>query len=147
MAEEYGTSYTGGSSLSFPFYTKYINFVIRIPEWAWDTTMKIPIIRDDISRFVIHLTRRYGGKQSRQNLVSILDQRNIEARTAHCLFSPLFDKLKFTPLLKSKFKTVCFTETPLNQISRLCSPLPGRQSCRVCSLLHTRIQSGYRAPA
>ena len=89
--------------------------------------MPTPTIRDDISRFVIHLTRRHGGRQPRQNLVSILDQRIIEARTAHCLFSPLFGKLGFSPMLKSKFKTVCFTETPLNQISRLCSPLPGRQ--------------------
>jgi hypothetical protein len=89
--------------------------------------MTTPNVRDDISRFVIHLTRRQGGKSARQNLVSILDKRTIEARTAHCLFSPLFGNLGFSSLLKAQFKTVCFTETPLNQISRLCAPLPGRK--------------------
>jgi hypothetical protein len=89
--------------------------------------MESPDIRDDVSLFVVHLTRRHEDASPRQNLVSILNQRTIEARTAHCLFSPLFTRLQFTDVLKKKFKTVCFTETPLNQISRLCSPLPKRK--------------------
>ncbi len=89
--------------------------------------MKGPGDRDDISRFVVHLTRKYRNKTALQNLISILNNRHIEARNAHCLFSPLFSQLAFTDKLKSKFKTVCFTETPLNQIAPLCRKIPGRQ--------------------
>jgi hypothetical protein len=89
--------------------------------------MKGPKDRDDISNFVVHLTRRYGNDSARHNLVSILNDRTIEARHPHCLFSPLFSQLRFTDLLKSKFKTVCFTETPVNQITPLCRKIPGRQ--------------------
>lgn len=89
--------------------------------------MPSPDVRDDISRFVVHLTRRYEGASPRQNLISLLNQRTIEARTAHCLFSPLFGRLQFTDVLKNRFKTVCLTETPLSQISRLCSPLAGHK--------------------
>ena len=89
--------------------------------------MADPTDRDDISQFVVHLTRRYKGKSPRDNLVSILADRVIEARTAHCLFAPLFNSLQFTPLLKGRFKTVCLTETPLNQIDHLCAQIPGRK--------------------
>ncbi len=89
--------------------------------------MKGPADRDDISKFVVHLTRKLGNSSAIQNLISILDDRKIEARKAHCLFSPLFSQMKFTNVLKAKFKTVCFTETPLNQISPLCRKIPGRQ--------------------
>lgn len=89
--------------------------------------MKGPKDRDDVSSFVVHLTRRYGTDSALQSLVSILDDRTIEARNPHCLFSPLFSQLGFSALLKSKFKTVCFTETPLNQITPLCRKIPGRQ--------------------
>lgn len=89
--------------------------------------MADPADRDDISRFVVHLTRNYKGESPRNNLINILEDRVIEARTAHCLFSPLFKSLQFTKVLKGRFKTVCFTETPLNQIGRLCVLIPGRQ--------------------
>ena len=89
--------------------------------------MKGPSDRDDMSKFVVHLCRKHEGSTARQNLISILADRTIEARTAHCLFSPLFTKLQFTDVLQSAFKTVCFTETPLNQITPLCRKIPGRR--------------------
>ena len=89
--------------------------------------MKSPSERDDVSRFVVHLTRRYDETSAQKILISILNERKIEARNAHCLFSPLFSELGFSSLLKSKFKTVCFTETPLTQIASLCRTIPGRR--------------------
>ena len=89
--------------------------------------MKGPSDRDDISKFVVHLCRNCRGSTARQNLISILSAHLIEARSAHCLFSRLFPELQFSPKLQSAFKTVCFTEAPLNQISPLCRRIPGRR--------------------
>lgn len=83
--------------------------------------------REDISKFLIHLTRNSGGNSARDNLISILKEKEIEARNFHCLFSPKLKKLHFTELLKSKFKTVCFTETPLTQIKNLTKLIANRR--------------------
>ena len=81
--------------------------------------------RDDISKFVVHLTRHHDGVSARTNLVSILNEKVIEARNAHCLFK--YELGRFTNRLASRFNTVCFTETPLTQIRRLINPVPGRR--------------------
>lgn len=89
--------------------------------------MDDPRTRDDLSKFVVHLTRRYNGQSARANLLSILDDKVINARNAHCLFHPDIARLEFTPVLQRRFETVCFTETPLTQIGRLTAKIPGRR--------------------
>ncbi|MBX3318665.1 MAG: hypothetical protein KF890_02185 [Nitrospira sp.] len=77
----------------------------------------------------VNLTRDCEGEDTEgaeDNLLSILRDKNIKARNAHCLFSQQIKERDFSPLLKSKFNTVCFTETPLPQISSLLRDLPGR---------------------
>lgn len=81
--------------------------------------MTDPRIRPDISRFLVHLTRKSRGNEAEDNLLSILKNKTIEARNHHCLFSPKLNKMKLTPKLKNSFKTVCFTEAPLDQIDKL----------------------------
>lgn len=86
-----------------------------------------PRVREDISRFVVHLTRRYGDQSPKENLIAILRDRTIEARNAHCLFIHDLRRLHFSEVLQNRFKTVCFTEAPLTQIKRLCAPILGRK--------------------
>jgi hypothetical protein len=86
-----------------------------------------PNKRDDLSKFIVHLTRDYEKSSAEDNLINILNDKIIEARNYHCLFNYDIDKLKFSDILKKKFKTVCFTEIPLNQIQNIVVKIPGRQ--------------------
>jgi len=83
--------------------------------------------RDDFSRFLVHLTRDYGGESARMNLCSILRQKRIEARNAHCLFHGKIKSIGFSDVLKRQFNTVCLTEAPLNQLRFLTREIVGRQ--------------------
>lgn len=81
--------------------------------------------REDISRFVVHLTRDdrksfSNGSIARKNFLTILKEKRIVAYSSHCLHHK---KLPDKPF----FKTACFTETPLNHIRQLVGPIPGRQ--------------------
>jgi len=89
--------------------------------------MEIHRNREDLSRFLVHLTRDYDGTVARSNLVSILKEKTIYARNAHCLVLHKIKKMGFSGLLKSKFNTVCFTETPLTQIKQLVIEIEGRK--------------------
>jgi len=80
-----------------------------------------PRERSDFSRFLVHLTRNYQGQSDENNLINILKTKRIEARNYHCLFSPKLKNMTLTPLLQKNFKTVCFTETPLDQIHKMTS--------------------------
>jgi hypothetical protein len=80
-----------------------------------------PRKRSDFSRFLVHLTRKTKGVDAEDNLINILKDKKIEARNFHCLFGPKLKKMKLTDLLLKKFKTVCFTETPLDQIHKMVS--------------------------
>jgi hypothetical protein len=85
------------------------------------------VTRDDISRFVVHLTKDNGSFSASDNLVSILKAKTIEARTPHCLFkADIEGRLSFDEGLRKKFRTVCFTETPLSQIRHLAADMPDR---------------------
>lgn len=86
-----------------------------------------PSHREDLSRFLVHLTRDSDGVSARDHLVSILRSKTIEARNAHCLFMHQFENLGFSDVLTRRFNTVCFTETPLTQIHRLTGAIPGRR--------------------
>ena len=86
-----------------------------------------PRRRDDISKFLVHLTRDEDGIEAIDKLVNILKDKQIEARAPHCLFNFEFDKLKFNKELTNKFNSVCLTETPLNQIKYLTKNILGRK--------------------
>ncbi|WP_425802377.1 hypothetical protein ACHOLT_15345 [Desulfitobacterium sp. Sab5] len=75
-------------------------------------------IRDDISKFLVHLTRDTDdGMSAKENLQSILEDGYVYAYNHHCLFSPALDKVDEN--FQKKFRTVCFTETPLDKICHL----------------------------
>jgi hypothetical protein len=88
---------------------------------------EITALREDISRFVVHLTRdntSSGGNTASKNFRSILRDRQIRATTAHCLHRK---KLGNLPEASQKmFNVTCFTEAPLNQLHLLVSDIPGR---------------------
>jgi hypothetical protein len=89
--------------------------------------MKIDREREDISRFLVHLTRDYKKSSSRSNLLKILQDKTIYARNAHCLVMHKLKSMGFSPVLQRNFNTVCFTETPLTQIKQLVSKIEGRK--------------------
>jgi hypothetical protein len=86
--------------------------------------------REDLSRFIVHLTRDTredfeDGATARKNLLSILKDRRIKARTAHCLHRR---KLEQAPAaVRRVFQVTCFTEVPLNQIHLLTQPIARRR--------------------
>jgi hypothetical protein len=79
--------------------------------------------REDISRFLTHLTREYEGVEALDNLLNILQDKRIKARSRHCLFNHKIDKLGYGDEFEKYFYTVCLTETPLNQIRILTSDI------------------------
>lgn len=84
--------------------------------------------RDDISRFMVHLSRdsRYdrgivNGGTAENNLGRILEGKNIIALKAHCLHAQ-----HLPPQHLDKFQVTCFTETPLSQLGQLAQEIQGR---------------------
>jgi len=85
--------------------------------------------REDVSRFMVHLTRNNkrdhdDGGTARENLRSILSEQRIRAISSHCTFNRKVTKLP--EKTRRRFNTACFTETPLNQIHLLVQDIPGR---------------------
>ena len=80
--------------------------------------------REDLSRFLIHLTRDLKYSSARDNLIGILKDKKIEARNAHCLVMHKLEQKGFSIVLRRKFRTVCFTEAPLSQVSQLTHQIP-----------------------
>lgn len=70
--------------------------------------------RDDLSHSLVHLTREYAGISAKENLISILKSRQIEARNIDC-----YRKLDIPSIAHNEFKVLSFTETPFNQIDKL----------------------------
>ncbi len=89
--------------------------------------MPHPRMRDDISQFLVHLTRDYENRTAIDNLIHILGRQKIEARNPHCLVTHKLEQMGFNSFLRRKFNTVCLTETPLHQISKLLQDVPGRR--------------------
>ncbi|WP_316674778.1 abortive infection system antitoxin AbiGi family protein [uncultured Tolumonas sp.] len=75
--------------------------------------------RDDISKFVVHLTKDYTNLSAEDNLINILKSQTLEARNYHCLFNDQIRNSELEKDQKSIFKSVCFTETPLVNIKHL----------------------------
>lgn len=89
--------------------------------------MKIDRDREDISRFLVHLTRDYDNVVASNNLISILNNKAIFAKNAHCLVMHKLGQMNFSQKLQEEFYTVCFTETPLPQIKQLTKEIEGRR--------------------
>lgn len=86
--------------------------------------------REDISRFVVHLTRDdrktfTNGASPRANFLAIIKSREIYSIRPHCLFNVQVKKLPKE--VRDKFNVACLTETPLNQLHLLVGAIPGRQ--------------------
>jgi hypothetical protein len=90
--------------------------------------------REDVSRFVVHLTRddrgeRSDGASARGNLRNIVKVRTISALEPHCFFNRQIGQLPrpFRAKVRSKLSCVCLTEVPLNQLHLLTRPIPNRK--------------------
>lgn len=84
--------------------------------------------REDISRFVVHLTRAgtsdwpKGGATAYDNLTAILEQQCIKAFRPHCLHKKDIEKIDE---IYDAFKVFCFTEVPLDQIHLITQEIKG----------------------
>ena len=89
---------------------------------------KIIEMREDLSHFVVHLTRDdrkdNEGSTARRNFEEILSDKKIIAFNPHCIFNK---QLKEIPeKIRNEFDVSCFTEIPLHQIHLLIQPMKGR---------------------
>jgi hypothetical protein len=83
--------------------------------------------RDDISRFVVHLTRDdtfdfTDGGTAEDNFSAIIEDRRIGAYQPHCIHSN-----KIPVNLRKRYSVACFTEVPLTQIHLLTRKIPERK--------------------
>jgi hypothetical protein len=82
--------------------------------------------REDISRFVVHLTRDdtsdfENGDSAKENFNTIITERRIAAFRPHCLYAN-----RIPENLWKKYSVACFTEVPLTQLHMLTKDIPGR---------------------
>ena len=85
--------------------------------------------KKDYSPLLVHLTREgeINGVEmtARDRLNSILSDKALKAfNYKYCLFGPSLDSQSSS--LQDKFKVVCFTETPIDQIYVLLTEVIGR---------------------
>jgi hypothetical protein len=88
--------------------------------------------KQDYSPFLVHLTKDYElvweddtyTVPANDVLDRILSEKELIACNHFCLFSPNLKKQKTD--LQDKFRVVCFTETPIDQIHVLLTELGGR---------------------
>ena len=83
--------------------------------------------RNDLSRFVVHLTRddtgeRNGGETARQHFDGIAGERKIRARRPHCLH---MDRIRREHW--DSFAVCCFMEVPLSELHLMTRPIAGRR--------------------
>lgn len=79
--------------------------------------------RSDLSTFLVHLTRPSAGDEARDNLLSIVRTRTIEARRALGMAAHLEPHLRGTSVSQS---VVCFTETPVEHVWMMTEQIDGR---------------------
>jgi hypothetical protein len=79
----------------------------------------------DFSPLLAHLTRSAETFSAKEVLGQILNERVLRAFNHYCLFSPSLRESK-DPSLQEKFKVVCFTETPIDQVQVLLDEVRGR---------------------
>lgn len=92
--------------------------------------------REDISRFVVHLTRDElpgdkvldeitNARSARDRFISIFNDREIKASNAHCIHKDKLDAA--SDEVRAAFRVSCFTEVPLTQIHLLTQKIVGRR--------------------
>lgn len=81
----------------------------------------------DYSPFLVHLTKDTPVSSAREILDNfILNEKELKAYNHYCIFKEKVDSLDTTN--KNKFKVVCFTETPIDQIEVLLERVHGRNT-------------------
>jgi hypothetical protein len=103
-------------------------------EWYMDEELSTEEFLDkkrDYSPFLVHLTRDYTDEvvsiciPAKEVLEQILDEKTLRAvNYKYCYFGPNLESRSSS--LQNKFKVVCFTETPLDQIDVLLNKVSGR---------------------
>lgn len=81
--------------------------------------------RTDLSTFLVHLTRSGERSTGRENLLSILEAKTIQARSVFGMgrnYANDSDREAFA----ATQKVVCFTETPLEHVWMMCKEIEGR---------------------
>lgn len=81
--------------------------------------------KHDFSPFLVHLTRDNDEFCARDVLKTILDENTLRAYNHYCYFSKALNESQ-SAAIQNKFRVVCFTETPIDQIDVLLSPVVGR---------------------
>jgi hypothetical protein len=80
--------------------------------------------RTDLSTFLVHLTRGFGSTTGRENLIGIMGDSRIEARSVYGLGRLTHaDDAGF----QASQKVVCFSETPLEHAWMMCAEIEARQ--------------------
>ncbi|GAA4110713.1 hypothetical protein GCM10022215_06050 [Nocardioides fonticola] len=79
--------------------------------------------RTDLSTFLVHLTRDTKKHGARDNLLSLLEDRTIRARSALGMAADLDDYLRDT---RATQRVVCFSETPLEHSWMMVRDIRGR---------------------
>ena len=62
--------------------------------------------RTDLSTFIVHFTRRFAGESSKDNLISIVSQSTIEARTAFGMGKNTADEGHHSSIIRRRFDTL-----------------------------------------
>lgn len=78
----------------------------------------------DFSHLLVHLTRRDEEFSAKGVLECILNEHTLRAFGYFCIFQEELKSLD--PGLQNKFRVVCFTETPIDQIEVLLERVEGR---------------------
>src|SRR5438270_9741867 len=81
--------------------------------------------RSDLSTFLVHFTRDLDTGSARQNLLSILTARSIDARNVHGMTRVL---AAADPAVAAVQRCVCLTETPIEHTWMMCRPIANRQN-------------------
>ena len=79
--------------------------------------------RSDLSTFLLHFTRDQEAGAARSNLLSILRDRRIEARSAHGMMRA---QAESSPALAETQRCVCLTETPIEHAWMMCCDIASR---------------------
>jgi len=80
----------------------------------------------DYSPLLVHLTRENPADSVEEVLETILVEHTLRACNYYCLFDDKIDSLD--DATKDKFKVVCFTETPIDQIDILLERVQGKST-------------------
>lgn len=81
--------------------------------------------KHDYSHLLVHFTKSDEPFPAKEILSMILDEHTLKAYNPWCIWYKDLNKPE-NAVLREKFKVVCFTETPMDQIGIILRKLPGR---------------------